>query len=619
MSRQIDGGDIQFSFTGDTSDLNESLQRTGNNLENLVATSQGAANQLDRDLGSAADSADDLSNSFDNLGDVAGDVDSILSGLSGGLEMFDELAGTDFSEVAGTAIELAAGIESVSRAISMASPQMMGITAAALALAVAYKYVIDKTEAAEEEQKKLAEANKKLIETLDELLLKEEALSNRLKISSGDLSQRDADLEASEKLIREKYAPQIEELNLLHDEQTKRHQQLHQSGGKLWDSQRKGAISTNAARIAAEKSGKSLEDLKSRVDSLVAGEQLLINSTYDRAEAQIAATTAAEEKAEQDRKDNEDRSRWAAARQAEAAAEKALIGQADAARLATLPTREKLRAEMLKKIEILETTFDATTKGSEQEIAAIQAATDIREKYDADLTALDEVDKKRDEEADARSEAAQEKEFARLAKLRDENERTAIKIAADYEKMKSSVRSSLMELFDAFDAGFSALLGNEKLQEEHANFLRVVFALQKAAALANIALKVQEGLAVAASLPPPADAIKAAAVWTTGGITAATVLATPAPFHSGGIVSAPDEVDIRAQTGEGVVNRTGMDSIGPDGLAAINRGQSAQQVQVQMVFRHKIFDEFVVSNLKRSNSPLRNAIRTGGVSRGLLV
>ena len=299
--------------------------------------------------------------------------------------------------------------------------------------------------------------------------------------------------------------------------------------------------------------------------------------------------------------------------------ENELIALAEAARMATLPTRERLRAEMIKQLELLDASFDATTKGSEQEIAAIQAATDIREKYDADLTALDEVDKKRDEEADARSEAAQEKEFARLAKLRDENERTAIKIAADYEKMKSSVRSSLMELFDAFDAGFSALLGNEKLQEEHANFLRVVFALQKAAALANIALKVQEGLAVAASLPPPADAIKAAAVWTTGGITAATVLATPAPFHSGGIVSAPDEVDIRAQTGEGVVNRTGMDSIGPDGLAAINRGQSAQQVQVQMVFRHKIFDEFVVSNLKRSNSPLRNAIRTGGVSRGLLV
>jgi len=609
MSRQIDGGDIQFSFTGDTSDLNESLQRTGNNLENLVATSQGAANQLDRDLGSAADSANDLSNSFDNLGDVAGDVDSILSGLSGGLEMFDELAGTDFSEVAGTAIELAAGIESVSRAISMASPQMMGITAAALALAVAYKYVIDKTEAAEEEQKKLAEANKKLIETLDELLLKEEALSNRLKISSGDLSQRDADLEASEKLIREKYAPQIEELNLLHDEQTKRHRQLHASNGKLWDSQREGAISTNAARIAAEKSGKSLEDLKSRVDSLVAGEQLLINSTYDRAEAQIAATTAAEEKAEQDRKDNEDRSRWAAARQAEADAEKALIGQADEARLATLSTQERLRAEMLKKLEILEATFDATRGGSEQEIAAAQAALDIQEKYNKDLATLEEQTQERKDAFEAKNLAAIER--------RTELEMRAAKQIADEEQRRLEKRASYMVGFTNSLSEFMINM-NERTNEDSEAAALKSFYIAKAAALAEVAINT--AVAMTAAMTDTGNPVSMIPPFIAGGLQAAAISSEPPPtFHSGGIVSGPDEVDIRAQTGEGVVNRTGMDSIGPDGLAAINRGQSAQQVQVQMVFRHKIFDEFVVSNLKRSNSPLRNAIRTGGVSRGLLV
>jgi hypothetical protein len=476
----------------------------------------------------------------------------------------------------------------MSKAAFFMSPAFMGLAAAAAAVGAAYLVVSEDSARAEEAAKRLKKANDQLKISFDNLHGAQVDVDNQLLVATGAMTQQELALANVVEKVRDDYLPAVHILNERLGHQLAKQKRVNKETGFG------AATAQNEAAAAVRQTERDLQDLENQQTKLIKSQQKLINLTYENAEANDTHTettvtsTAAKEK------------------------ELSLSALAETARLKTLDSRALLEDSYEKEIELINKALKQTEKSEEDKSLAAEARKNLKISFDAQMAALDEAEEER-------AQSAHEKELTRLAKIRDANEKTALQVATDYERMKSSVRSSLMELFDAFDAGFEALLGNEKLQEEHAGFLRVVFALQKAAAVANIALKVQEGLAVAASLPPPADGFKTAAVLATGAITTATVLAEPAPFHSGGIVSAPDEVDIRAQTGEGVVNRTGMASIGPDGLAAINRGQSSQQVQVQMVFRHKIFDEFVVSNLKRSNSPLRNAIRTGGASRGLLV
>ena len=44
----ISGGDVKFTFTGDASDLNKELGKVSGNLDGVVGSAQGAANDLAR-------------------------------------------------------------------------------------------------------------------------------------------------------------------------------------------------------------------------------------------------------------------------------------------------------------------------------------------------------------------------------------------------------------------------------------------------------------------------------------------------------------------------------------------------------------------------------------------
>ena len=93
---------------------------------------------------------------------------------------------------------------------------------------------------------------------------------------------------------------------------------------------------------------------------------------------------------------------------------------------------------------------------------------------------------------------------------------------------------------------------------------------------------------------------------TQAGIVAAQ---EPPSFHLGGIVgSRPDERQITARAGEGVLTRQGVQAIGGEaGLAAANRGQGGGPMVVQMVYRHKVLDA-VLSDSVRRGGPIGAAI-----------
>ena len=138
-----------------------------------------------------------------------------------------------------------------------------------------------------------------------------------------------------------------------------------------------------------------------------------------------------------------------------------------------------------------------------------------------------------------------------------------------------------------------------------------LYRLNQAAALATIIARTAEGIVTAASLPPPVDAIKFAAV----GIANATALAQlatakPPAFDIGGTVGSgprgggigaqtPDQVVIRALPGERVQSRE-----------EVAQRQAGPQIQVVAMPVYQHFGLFARDAVRQPGS-LRTAIRQG--------
>lgn len=143
------------------------------------------------------------------------------------------------------------------------------------------------------------------------------------------------------------------------------------------------------------------------------------------------------------------------------------------------------------------------------------------------------------------------------------------------------------------------------------------FAIQQATAIATITVATAQAIVNALATPMvPLNFIMAAATGVAGAAQLATVMATPAPsFHIGGAIGgsrmAPDEVSIRAKSGEGVLTSRGMASIGgAQGLSGLNRGASgAPELIVIQKYQHRAFGAFTQDNVRMVNSPIRKAIK----------
>jgi len=141
----------------------------------------------------------------------------------------------------------------------------------------------------------------------------------------------------------------------------------------------------------------------------------------------------------------------------------------------------------------------------------------------------------------------------------------------------------------------------------------------KASALADIGVNTIVAASKAAAQTGIGAAVAVPAIYALGATQAAAVLATPAPkFHSGGMI-APDEQLITAQTGEAVLSRSGVAAAGgASGVNELNRGGAAGgAIVVVNQYRHRVFDSFIIDNLRRTGSPLAAAIGATGSKAGI--
>ena len=190
--------------------------------------------------------------------------------------------------------------------------------------------------------------------------------------------------------------------------------------------------------------------------------------------------------------------------------------------------------------------------------------------------------------------------------------------AAQFEAAFFSATNSIIGAGQALGKFTDAMASQAKDgTESQKRAAMATFAIQQASAIASITISTAQAVAQAlASGMPPFNFIQAAAVGAAGAAQLGAVIATPAPtFHTGGAIGgskmAPDEVGIRAKSGEGVLTGRGMDAIGGrQGLIDANRGASrGPELVIVQKYQHRAFGAFTQDNVRMVNSPIRKAIK----------
>ncbi|MCK5642878.1 MAG: hypothetical protein KAJ19_18860, partial [Gammaproteobacteria bacterium] len=183
-----DGGDIRFTFTGDSSGLNSELKKVDKNLGEVSKATAGAANGLERgftkgakaadkaadgmsksiakatsEMEEAGDEAKNMGDKFEAASDSAGQTSSSLGAISGALaEVNPEMA-----EIATTAADAAGAMEGLLVVIKKHPAAAAVVAAATAAMGFAFSEATEKIEAQEEALKKIDRRQDKTISALE--------------------------------------------------------------------------------------------------------------------------------------------------------------------------------------------------------------------------------------------------------------------------------------------------------------------------------------------------------------------------------------------------------------------------------------------------------------------
>lgn len=166
-----------------------------------------------------------------------------------------------------------------------------------------------------------------------------------------------------------------------------------------------------------------------------------------------------------------------------------------------------------------------------------------------------------------------------------------------------------VEVFgDLFGTAIDLVMArNDELTDQQREMLWILYEMQKAAALTSIAIDTAAAIVSALEWAGPFGPVVGAAIAATGAMQAGIVMATPPPFHVGGIV--PDGSGIvAALPGEAFLNRQATANLGADGVADLNSGGGGGGMVIQNVYGHRVFDRFVIDNISKGG-PLNSAIR----------
>jgi len=625
------------------------LKKGTDTAEKGLADFQAAEEAVAQAAEEAEESFNNLMEGVESFGEAAGEVDSILAGMAGSLEMFDELAGTDFSEVAATAVEFAAGIESVSRAISMASPQMIAITAVALALAVAYKHVTEKAEAAAAAKKAAKERSKELREEYGKLENSLYSIALEWAVYNETLTETEAEERRAAKAITQSFLPtmerkteELEKANAAQERQVnfiktlmeirdKELAGLERSGmGVDQLARRKEYLNSVIEEEREELKGlmktqrdadDALKTSERQLQSVIDKKQIMIRASAEEADAntetagtvdmvadaykflaeKMTAALLASGGMAETIKDLTDR----AIGPNQSASEQLTMKYADMARaMVALKEESERRIEVLKaeieEAKVNEVTTEALTEAEEALANEMKNASDAGEGLVVIAGALRIAQEDLAYSLADTSGVIEGDLGPGIKKLTDDMEDMLVVLdsAGKMSTVFGNVFSSAIEL---------SMMQSDKLTEKQREQLWVLYEMQKAAAMTSITIDTASAIVSAYAWAGPLYPIAAAAIAAGGAMQLGIVSATPPPFHVGGIV--PDGSGlVAALPGEAFLNRQATANLGADGVAALNSGGGAGGMVIQNVYGHRVFDRFVIDNISKGG-PLNSAIK----------
>lgn len=596
------GGDIRFTFTGDSSGLNSELKKIDKNLGEVSKATAGASNGMEKGLVKGAKAADkaavkmagsiskakaemdqasasakEMGDKMEAAGDAAGTTDSSLAGVGAALGQVNPKMG----ELAGTAGDAAGAMEGVLIA-ARAHPAAFAavaivVTMAGLAFNQAEK-AANEFEDAMDRASNQADKNIRALERNADILGQIEgahfdAMKGVDGFTRGLLDQLE-ELDASEKALERRIRTQI-----------------------------------NSGKIDEEIGERDIRLMKERTQ---AGREMLVELADKE-----RATRKAREDSLQAAKDTQAAERAAAEAARERAAEEARIAKEKADRLALMSAELSFEQKMaavqrealefrLDEVSLIEQNAAVKMAALQEEFAALdkhlQAEPHLRQALADAITAIHD---QMNHDIDASNEELSKKERARRQKDNDEAD------AEDKERTEKRLKAR----DDAFSAGLSITSGvldiTRQLEADMATASieerQRLFNIQKGASLAdatiNGAVAVTRALA---ELGPVAGAVAAAAITATTAAQISLIAGEEPAFDVGGMIrggvmsNSDDQMSARVLPGEAILNRSAAESLGEDGVNALNRGSGLGGVTVVPAYRH--FDRFIRDEYRKGGS-----------------
>ena len=552
----MEGGDVKFTFTGDTTSLVTATRQAQTAVGGLATTASSTGATLNTSFGSASSAAVKAGAAF-------GPLASILNRVS-------PAAGAAAASVAA----LGATVRAAGTAVGMSTPVMAALTAALLLGALAYRQMsiaADEAKAATEAAAATAEKGR---EAASAWYVVQAAVSQRLERARGTTTKAE---QAYADGMREVYRASMAENDAIkastmsagekeqaYNELTKEMDLSKEALKEAIELEERAAGA--GARLAAAKAEET-EAIKKLADAL-----------REQSEAMQAVNDAALANADTYR-----------------SAMDAVIQLSDDATSAQLTDAQRIN----------EARDDA--------LASLQARTAEGLAVVADGSAAEEELLFQSEAAKtAIIGAAEAERSALLAASAAEYDAWLEEQAAATKAAWADVTASGVSLIGDVSSAMETQAGEMAKTSKKAG--KAWFAASQAVALAAAGVNIGLAVTQALTLPPPADAVKVALVLASGALQVGNIASAKPSFHAGGMI---DEVPIRALPGEAVLNRQAVAGAGgPAAVAAMNSGRSGSSGGVTVLRLGRLEAREIARTDIRANGLIPAAIRKG-VQRGL--
>ena len=543
------------------------------------------------------------------LSAVAMQMPDVVSQLSSGAPVMQVLTQQGL-QVTQQMMGAAGGVGALGSAMAAAAPIIAVAAVAVAALAAAYAVVTNQVE-------QFDEAGGRITARLEETRARSDAaaasvakMSSAWATTQGAVNASIEDLAVAEGLL-DKYTVQT-------NRQT-----------AAFEKQARGAVEATAQQIAAQQAeievlkqsistqmmwGSTRQEMQRRVESLTESIKTGQTTLKEQQDTMADGSFAIAENIRLAKEKEEAENRAAAAAKAR--------DSADKARTERQARDSALRDQMISQIHAQEAANTALA----EVLAGMGDQPDkIEQEYQARVALLSQLDSQIEAQRliDAMSAAEYERDVARYEETRvrlDESTKYTVEAQAEIQRsidatiakqaqQQQAHLDGAVEVGQAVTSATQFMLDQQVAATGKANMK--LFLLNKAAALATIIARTAEGIATAASLPPPVDAYKLVSVGITNALALAQLAtAKPPAFDIGGTVGSgargggigaqtPDQVIIRALPGERVQSRE-----------EVAQGQAGPQIQVVAMPVYQHFGRFVNDNLRQQGA-LRSSIQEG--------